>query len=156
MSHILNAEETFFVATKVCLFYRDQLLILSESYPGLPLWRELPWWKISKADTVNPPLFTLRREVTEELWLNIHFHEGNTTLFHIEKRYEKTTRWDTRAFLFLCYFHELSEQPKLTLSEYSSFSWISWDQITTLSEWRPWFDEIVKKAFSIYLPIKHP
>lgn len=147
MWNLLENEETFFVATKVCLFFDHKLLTLVESYPWLPLWRELPGGKISKKDRSNPVLSTLSREVKEELWMSINFTEEDTTLFHIEKRYEQTSLWEQKAFLFLCYIHELQVLPEITLAEHSSYEWISKDQISTFTDWRPGFDDIVRKAF---------
>jgi 8-oxo-dGTP pyrophosphatase MutT (NUDIX family) len=60
-------EETFFVATKCCLFNNGKILILSENRPGKPVWWELPGGKISKADHTLSPIESLARELREEL-----------------------------------------------------------------------------------------
>lgn len=141
-------EEIFYVATKLCLKSGDEILTVVESYPWLPLWRELPGGKISRADGKNPPLYTLHREVLEELWLDIEFDESNTELFHIEKRYECTTQYEERAFIFLCYLHEISIKPEVTLTEHSEARWIRESDIDNYTDWRPGFDAIVRKAFA--------
>lgn len=147
MTHILDSEESFFVATKLCLKCKDQILTLFESYPWLPLWRDLPGGKISKADKEEGILFTLSREIWEELGIKIEFTAENTQLFWIEKRYEMTTKGEVRPFIFLCYLYEIDEFPQIRLEEHSSFEWIDKKQIDTYSDWRKWFDDIVRKAF---------
>jgi hypothetical protein len=148
MIHPLETEETFFVATKLCLRYQDKILTLRESYPWLPLWRELPWWKISKADKDNPPLFTLWREIQEELGIHMDFTEENTQLFHIEKRYEKTTfREEIRPFIFLCYLYDIDDKPDFILTEHSDVYWITESDIDNFTDWRPGFNQIIKRAF---------
>ena len=149
MSHILDTEEQFFVATKLCLRCSDEILTLTESYPWLPLWRELPGGKVSKADSQNPLFFTLDREVREELGIDLGLTESNTHLFHIEKRYEATTKYAERAFLFLCYLHDIITKPEITLSEHSSSHWMKLTDIDTFTDWRPWFDTIIRKALSV-------
>ncbi len=141
-------EETFYVATKLCLKCGDEILTVVESYPWLPLWRELPGGKISKSDSNNPPLYTLCREVWEELWIDISLDESNTQLFHIEKRYEITTQYGERAFIFLCYVYEIDTKPEFTLTEHSEARWICEPDIDKYTDWRPGFDTIVTKAFS--------
>lgn len=150
MSHILDTEENFYVATKLCLFHKGKVLTLFEKYPGLPLWRDLPGGKISKADKDHDIFFTLSREIQEELWLEIKFDEKNTELFLVDKKYEHTTKGEVRPFIFLCYRYEIDIDPKIILTEHSSSEWITEDEIGTLSDWRPGFDFIVKKAFTHY------
>jgi 8-oxo-dGTP pyrophosphatase MutT (NUDIX family) len=149
MVHILDAEETFFVATKLCLRCEGKILTLFESYPWLPLWRDLPGGKISKSERTEDIYFTLSREIREELGLNIVFHSGNTTLFSVEKIYEMTTKWEVRPFIFLCFLYEIESFPTLTLEEHSSYEWIEKDDIELFSDWRKWFDHIVNKAFTL-------
>lgn len=147
-------EENFFVAPKCCFFYQSKLLVLSESRPGKPLWREFPWGKISKADKDILPLKSLEREVWEELGWILDMDERNTKLFHVMKSYEMTTfSQDPVPFLFLCYFHILTEVPEIQLShEHSEVHWITLDQIEFVENWRNGFDTIAKKAFTTYLP----
>lgn len=143
-------EETFYVATKLCLKCGEEILTVVESYPWLPHWRELPGGKISKKDGKNPPLYTLCREVTEELWIDISLDDSNTRLFHVEKRYEYTTQYEERAFIFLCYVHEIDTKPEVTLTEHSEARWIRESDIASYTDWRPGFDAIVWKAFILY------
>lgn len=152
MNHILDTEEQFFVATKLCLICQWEILTLTESYPWIPLWRELPGGKISKSDGDNSPYFTLKREVYEELWLSIDFDPENAPLFHIEKRYEKTTKWNIRPFIFLCYRYFIDVKPDISLTEHSGFAWISADDVEKYTDWRPGFDTIVRKAFRTPFP----
>ncbi len=140
-------EETFYVATKLCLKCGDEILTLVESYPWLPLWRELPGGKISKADGSNSPLFTLNREIREELGIDIQFDDSNTGLFHVEKRYEVTTQYTERAFIFLCYLYEIDSKPELILTEHSEALWIRESDIDSYTDWRPGFDSIIRRAF---------
>ncbi len=148
MPHILDMEEQFFVATKLCLQCGDEILVLTESYPWLPLWRELPWGKISKADGENSPMCTLNREIQEELWITLNMTDENTHLFHVEKRYELTTQGKRRPFIFLCYLSQIWEKPQLRLTEHEWFYWIKASEINTFSDWRPGFNAIVTRAFS--------
>lgn len=146
----LMHEETFYVATKLCLKCGNEILTVVESYPWLPLWRELPWGKISRADGNNPPLYTLCREVQEELGIDFCLDESNTQIFHIEKRYEMTTQYSERAFIFLCYIHEIDKKPEIILTEHSEARWIWESDIYNYTDWRPGFHTIVRKAFTTF------
>lgn len=139
-------EETFYVATKLCLKCGDEILTVVESYPWLPHWRELPGGKISKADESNSPLFTLNREIREELGIELMLDESNTRLFHVEKRYEVTTQYTERAFIFLCYLYEIDTKPEVILTEHTEARWIRESYIDDYTDWRPGFDTIVRKA----------
>lgn len=144
-------EEIFFVAVKCCLRYEDTILVVSEDRPGKPLWRELPGGKISKDDRDISPLLSLARELEEELWLTLTLTEENTRLFSGEKSYEDTTFSPLPVpFVFLCYVHDLQEKPEIVLShEHTSYEWIYESEISHFSDWRKWFDTIVRKAFQI-------
>lgn len=141
-------EETFYVATKLCIRCIDEILTVVESYPWLPLWRELPGGKISKKDFSHDVFFTLLREIQEELGIDISFDTANIQLFHIEKCYEPTTKYGERAFIFLCYIYDIQEKPELVLTEHSEARWIEASEIHTFADWRPWFDEIIRRAFA--------
>ncbi|MDD2694276.1 MAG: NUDIX hydrolase [Candidatus Gracilibacteria bacterium] len=142
-------EETFFVATKVCLKYQDKILVLEEDRPGKALWMELPGGKISKNDRELNPFQCLNREVREELGFEIDFDETNTKLFMAYKNYEDVTFSDVPVpFVFLCYIYECDMMPQITLShEHTSFRWITENEIGNIHHWRQGFDKIVKKAF---------
>ncbi len=143
-------EETFFVATKCCLRYHEEILVVSEIRPSKPLWRELPGGKISKNDRGISLLDSLSREIQEELWLDLILDPSNTRLFHVEKSFEDTTfAPDPVPFIFLCYIIDLDEKPDINLShEHASYEWLHESQIDQYSDWRKWFDMILKKAFS--------
>jgi 8-oxo-dGTP pyrophosphatase MutT (NUDIX family) len=143
-------EESFFVATKVCLKFADSILVIEENIPWKPLWMELPGWKISKKDKDTDLFWSLNREVFEELWSNIDFNESNTKLFMAYKKYEPVVFSETPVpFVFLCYIHELHEKLDIVLShEHASMQWITKEQIHTIAHWRWGFDKIVEQAFN--------
>lgn len=149
MENILLKDETFFVATKLCLRSHDEILVITETVPNFPLRRDIPGGRVSKSDKDSWLLNTLSREIYEELGINIAFDEMNTTLFYVEKRYERVTfQDDLFPFLFLCYVHDLDDKPEIILSEeHTSYAWIQEEQIDTFSDWRPGFDTIVRKVF---------
>ena len=142
-------EETFFVATKICFKHKDMILVLEENIPSRPLWTELPGGKISKDDKDLDILWSLRREVLEELGLDIDLNNTNTHLFMVHKKYEQTTFSDVPIpFIFLCYAYYLDAIPDILLShEHADFRWIRQDDIKNITTWREWFDTIVERAF---------
>jgi len=103
---------------------------------------------MSKADAYNPPLYTLDREICEELGIELMLDESNTRLFHVEKRYERTTQYTERAFIFLCYLYEIDSRPELILTEHSEARWIRESDIDDYTDWRPGFDSIIRKALT--------
>ena len=131
MTPLFEMDETFYVATKLCLKWNESILTLFESHPGLPLWRDLPGGKISKTDKNEDIFFTLRREIKEELGIDIVFDTSNTKLFSLEKKYERTTKGEIRPFIFLCYLYEIHDIPRFVLTENTSTQWITQDQIDT-------------------------
>jgi 8-oxo-dGTP pyrophosphatase MutT (NUDIX family) len=142
-------EENFFVATKVCLRYRDTILVIEEKRPWKPLWMELPGGKISKNDKDRDIFACLHREVSEELSIDIRFDESRTHLYMAHKSYEHVTFSDVPVpFIFLCYIHECDTLPDIRLShEHASARWITEGEVSQISHWRPGFDEIVQSAF---------
>ena len=131
-------EETFFVATKVCLKHDNKILVLEECIPNRPLWTELPGGKMSKDDKDLDILGSLRREVMEELGIDIEFTESNTKLFHVWKKYEDVSFSPEPApFVFLCFMHELERIPDILLShEHADFRWITAETVDDITTWR--------------------
>lgn len=144
-------EENFFVATKVCLVHDNKILVIEDSRPWKPLWMELPGWKISKNDRDISLLQSLHREVEEELGIDVTFTESNTELFTAHKKYEDVTFSDIPVpFIFLCYIYQFEEPPEILLShEHVSARWIWLADLENITHWRPGFDAIVRKAFTI-------
>lgn len=82
---------------------------------------------------------SLRREVAEELHIDLDFNESNTRLLMALKNYEDVIFSDsTVPFIFLCYVYEISDKPDIILShEHSSYRWIEEYEIDEFSHWRP-------------------
>lgn len=148
MSDYLQKEERFLVATKCCLYHEWKILILGETKSNDGVWWEIPGGKISKDETGATPVQSLARELREEIGADF-WAEIDAKLFTVEKRYEKAFYADAiLPFLFLFYILEVKSMPTITLShEHQEYRWIAEDDVESITWWRWWFDEVVKKAF---------
>ncbi len=138
-----NADQTYYIACKVGLFYDWKLLLVREE--PKQEW-EIPGGKRNKADFWSDILTTLQREVQEELGFDITPYEENIR-FVGTAEYERVFD-NGNSIFFLLYTCDIDTLPEFQFSEeHTAQRWITEDEIEQVESWRAGFKEIVRKYF---------